>query len=378
MHETVDHTNGGFIGQIDGNDIKNPGSTKGIILNARILWTYSAAYNYDKKPEYSHHAERAYLYIRENFVDRELGGVYWEIDASGRPVNTKKQIYAQAFTIYALSEYYQFSKDEDALKLAISIFNLIEKHSFDTVYNGYFEAYDREWNLLEDLRLSDKDANEKKTMNTHLHVLEAYTNLLRIWPDEVLKKQLENLVLIHIDKIYNAANGHLDLFFGEQWEKKSHEYSFGHDIEAAWLLCDAANELDNKTLKQRVDDLAVRIADLTLREGIDVDGALLNEGLMGKVTDPDKHWWPQAEAIIGFINAWQIDKNQKLLDAAINCWDFTNETIIDHENGEWYFRVNRRGEPYFDEDKVGFWKCPYHNGRAMIETLKRISNVPNL
>lgn len=371
----VDQEKGGFIGRIDGFGNSDPGASKGGILNARILWTYSAAYNLLGEDRYAALAHRTYEYIVNHFVDEQYGGTYWELDHRGNPVNTKKQIYAQAFFIYALSEYYKFSKVEKAKQLAIDLYRLIEKHSFDEQYPGYLEAFDREWRLLDDLRLSDKDANEKKTMNTHLHVLEGYTNLCRIWDDEYLKAQLDQLVKIHMDKMMNASNHHLDLFFDVDWKVKSDVYSFGHDIEAAWLLCDAVKFSDDKALIEKVGKWAVDIAQITISEGLDMDGGLFNEGRNGRVIDTDKHWWPQAEMLIGLLNAYELSGDDNFLNTMKMVWDFIQVKMIDHEKGEWYFRINRSGISYVEEDKVGFWKCPYHNSRACIELLTRINRL---
>lgn len=371
QREMLDTLNGGFKGKIDAFGREDVEATKGSVLNTRILWTFSAACNVLKTKKYEETATRAYEYLANYFFDKECGGVYWELDATGNPVNTKKQVYAQAFAIYALSEYYKLTKNEATKQQAIALFELLERHSFDPEHNGYLEAYSREWKLLEDLRLSDKDANEKMTMNTHLHVLEGYTTLLEIWDNDRLRSQLKNLVRIHLDKILDKSTYHLNLFFDEKWELKSTEYSFGHDIEAAWLLHEAAKVLGDKALLKEVAEAAVNIARVTLEEGLDIDGGLFNEGDHGRITDPDKHWWPQAEALVGFYDAYQISNEGVFRDAALRVWDFTKRNIIDRRGGEWHFRVNRRGEPYKDEDKAGFWKCPYHNSRACLEVLKR-------
>jgi len=372
QNETWDKINGGFIGAIDGYNRKYPEASKGVILNARILWAFSAACNVLKSDEFAPTANRAYDYIIRHFLDKNDGGMFWELDFKGKVLNSKKQVYAQAFAIYALAEYHKFSKIEEAKKLAIELFRLLEKHAFDQQDDGYLEAFNRKWKLLEDLRLSDKDANEKKTMNTHLHVLEAYTNLLKIWPDDLLRKQLKNLVRIHIDKILDKSTYHLNLFFDEKWNLKSDEYSFGHDIEAAWLLCEAAKVVKEGQLINEVNNVAVKVAEVTLREGLDIDGGLMQEGKGGNYTDTDKHWWPQAEAIVGFLNAFQLSKKQEFLEAANNVWQFTKRKIIDPKNGEWWWRVNRAGTPYLEEEKAGFWKCPYHNSRVCLEVMERL------
>jgi cellobiose epimerase len=363
----IDHRNGGYFGRRNGYDELDEKADKGVILNTRILWTFSQATR-EFSQEYRPYADRAFHYLRQFFFDQEKGGVYWMVDCDGRPVNTKKQIYAQAFAIYALAEYYLATKNEESLALAIGLFRLIEKYSFDNIYNGYLEAFDRDWQLLEDLRLSDKDANEKKTMNTHLHVLEAYTNLYRCWRKPELAIQLQNLIELFRHRIINS-DLHFGLFFDDQWNVKSKEISFGHDVEGSWLLHEAAEVLGDHHLIQETGQIAVRMVDTAVAQGLDADGGLMNEA-----HDADKHWWPQAEALVGLINAWQLTGDQDYFDKTLKVWNFIQKRLIDRKNGEWFWRVNREGVVNFSEDKAGPWKCPYHNGRAMLELLKRLPN----
>lgn len=371
MNNTIDNEHGGFVGRIDGHEHLHEKAGKGSVLNARILWIFSAAYLSFKNPEYLINADRAFSYLSNQFIDKEHGGVFWMLDYKGNPIETKKQIYAQAFVIYGFSAYYNVTKNKKALEVAIALFHLIEKHAFDNEENGYFEAYDEQWNLLDDLRLSEKDANEKKTMNTHLHILEAYTSLYEIWKDEFLRKQLKNLIQLFIDR-FVTEDFRLCLFFDEHWHSKSNEISFGHDIEGSWLLQESAEILGDNGLIANTKKLSVSMANAVMHKGIDQDGGLMNEANSDGITDTDKHWWPQAEAIVGFVNAWKNSSDSNYLQSANKVWEFTKNNMIDDENGEWWFRVNKMGQPYLQEDKVGPWKCPYHNGRACLEILKRL------
>ncbi|UII25316.1 AGE family epimerase/isomerase [Fulvivirga maritima] len=368
-----DPVNGGFYGRIDGLNQLYPKADKSVILNTRILWTFSHIARYTSNKNYHEMALRAYDYIIKHFIDKNFGGVYWMVDYKGEPVNKRKQVYAQAFAIYALSEYYLCSKDEKSLQYAKDIFRHIEHYSFDAIKNGYMEAFTEEWEEIDDLRLSEKDANEKKTMNTHLHVMEAYTNLYRVWPDEELQRQLRNLLLVFFDKFINSR-AHFQLFFDENWNRKSAEISFGHDIEGSWLLCEAAEVLDDKIFIEKARAIAIKMTDAVIKEGLDSDGALMNEADEHGITDSDKHWWPQAEALVGFMNAWEIKPEPKYVDALKNNWQFINKTLLDQENGEWYWRSNKIGTIITSEDKAGPWKCPYHNNRAMMELIRRIDH----
>ena len=265
----VDHENGGFYGRIDGHEVLHPEAEKGAILNARILWTFSAAYRVMKKPEYLETATYAKEYFIEHFLDKEYGGVYWSVDSKGQPLNTRKQFYAIGFAIYGLSEYARATGDREALDYALQLYDCIEEHALDREQNGYIEATARDWQPIADMRLSELDANFPKSQNTHLHIIEPYTNLLRCLkemhaqescdyvpvlgsvlpigvsvPMETMisvEASLRNLIDIFTDKILNPETHHLDLFFEMDWTRGAgHLESYGHDIECSWLMHEAA------------------------------------------------------------------------------------------------------------------------------------------
>lgn len=369
---TVDHENGGFYGKIDNENVITKEAPKGSVLNARILWTFSAAYNQIRNPEYLQLAKRSFDYFKAYFMDQEYGGVYWSVDYNGNPLNDKKQIYALAFALYGLSEYHLAVGDEKAFAQAKQLFDDIERHSFDQEKCGYTEALTRDWKIAADLRLSDKDANEKKTMNTHLHILEAYTNLYRIWPDEKLNKQIRGLLDVFQNYIIDPQSNHLRLFMDENWISKSTIISYGHDIEAAWLLQEAAEVLHDERLITRFKTVAVGMAKAAA-EGLDTDGGLDYELEGDEHRNQEKHWWVQAEAMVGFLNAYQDSGEQHFYNKFLSSWDFINKHIIDHEKGEWFWGVNNDHSLMEGEDKAGFWKCPYHNSRACMEVIKRLA-----
>ena len=367
-----DSKNGGYFGQMTGKNQLVKNAPRGGILNARILWTFSSAALHLKNEAYLKEAEHAKEYIFNHFFDEEFGGTYWMLNADGSPANTKKQIYSQAFFIYALVELYRASGNVVALEKAKELFLLIEKYSFDKNKNGYFEAFSRDWVLLDDVRLSDKDTNEKKTMNTHLHLLEAYTNLFRFWKNPLLEIQLKNLIDLFLDKIINFETYHLNLFFDENWTCKSYIQSFGHDIEVSWLLHEAAIVLGDRETLGKVRNVVLRVADAAAK-GFREDGALMNEkNVVNNHLDTNSVWWPQAEAIVGFFNAYQLSKKEFYLEKVFNLWSFIKENLIDKENGEWYWSVSKEGQKDKLNDKAGFWKCPYHNGRMCLELISRI------
>jgi len=375
MQRTPDKQNGGFVGRIDHYNNIYPGAPKGSVLNSRILWTFSSSYIVTGKTEYLETAKRAFDYIIENFIDKDFGGVFWTVDSNGKPLDDKKQVYALAFAVYGLSEYFKSSKNETAKETAIALYHAILDHSYDNRFGGYIEALARDWQQIADLRLSAKDANEKKSMNTHLHLLEAFANLYGIWPDKSLKQKVVELITIFLNRIIDEKTYHLNLFFDEQWRSKSNISSYGHDIEAAWLIQDAAAMIGNESLLEQVKGKSVKMAEAAAK-GLDADGGLWYEyDELQKHLVREKHSWPQAEAMIGFFNTWQITGDERFLNRSLDTWKFVQEYILDKNFGEWYWGVNEDHSPMIQEDKVGIWKCPYHNSRACVEIIKRITGL---
>lgn len=373
LDKMIDRENRGFYGRIDGHGVLHPDAEKGAILNARILWTFSAAYRVLKRPEYLAAATRAKDYILEHFYDKEFGGIYWSLDYLGRPKDTKKQFYAIGFAIYGLSEYARATADREALDYAIRLFECIEQHSLDRKDNGYIEACTREWGKIEDMRLSDFDANYPKSQNTHLHIIEPYTNLFRIWKDERLEKALRNLINIFTDKILNPETHHLDLFFDNDWTRGAgHLESYGHDIECSWLMHEAALVLGDEEVLRKVEPIVKLVAKAS-EKGLNADGSMVHEANVdtGHVDD-DLHWWVQAEAVVGFFNIYQYFGDEQALEKATRCWQYIKQNLIDNENGEWYWSRHADGTLNLEDDKAGFWKCPYHNGRMCLELIERI------
>ena len=374
IDKMVDHENGGFYGRIDGHGNLHADAEKGGILNARILWTFSAAYRVLGKSEYLEMATRAKDYIIAHFIDREYGGTYWSLDCQGNPKDTKKQFYAIGFMIYGLSEYVRATGDKEALDYAIQLFDCIEEHSLDVIYNGYIEACTREWGEIADMRLSDLDANYPKSQNTHLHIIEPYANLYRVWKDERLEKALRNMINIFTDKILNPETNHLDLFFEKDWTRGAgHLESYGHDIECSWLMHEAALVLGDAEVLKKVEEIVPLVAKAS-EKGLNPDGSMIHEANLdtGHVDD-DLHWWVQAEAVVGFYNIYQHFGDESALDKSLQCWQYIKDNLIDYEGGEWYWSRRPDGTLNLDDDKAGFWKCPYHNGRMCLEIIERIS-----
>lgn len=369
---TTDEKHGGFVGRIDEHEQRIEDAEKGAVLNARILWSFSAAYNFTGEQQYLDLSHRCFLFINDKFIDKQFGGVFWSVDYTGKPLQTKKQTYAVSFAIYGLAEYYKASANEQALHMAQAFYYDLEKHTYDVQKGGYLEAFTRDWQSIDDLRLSDKDANERKTMNTHLHVLEGYTNLYRVWPNESLKESISKLIANFTNHII-GQDGHLGLFFNDDWELKSHIISYGHDIEAAWLIQEAAEAIADEALVEQTKGVALQIASAT-KEGLASNGGLNYE--LDKASNhlnAEKHWWVQAEAMVGVLNAWQLSEQPEYFQQFIAVWEFTKAHLIDRKAGEWFWGVDENNNRMQGEDKAGLWKCPYHNSRACLEVLKRLS-----
>lgn len=368
-----DTRNGAFHGEVRADLSINAKAPRGALMTCRILWTYSAALRRDPRPEYREMAQRAFDDLSQHFWDAAHGGLYWTVTADNKPLARHKQVYLQTFGIYALSEYHRATGDALALERAQMIFRLLEDRARDPKHGGYFEAFAPDWSKELPAMRRIIGGTAAKSQNTHLHVMEAYTNLLRVWPDPGLRAASTTLVGLLLDRILDPGTHHLGLYFGADWTPASTAVSFGHDIEAAWLLCEAAEVLGDAPLVARTRDAAVQIARATLAEGVSPSGGIYNEGGPRGVTNHDHEWWSQAEAVVGFLNAYQISGDAEFLRAAERTWDFIDRHVIDHRGGEWFLMVAPDGKPRPGRVKAGLWKCPYHNGRACMEIADRVA-----
>ena len=369
--ERMQDGRGGFHGRIDGEGRLISDAPRGAILNARILWTFASAFRVLGNPAWRTVADRAYLQIRDRFFDPEFGGVYWSLDASGRPLDTRKQFYAIAFALYGLAEYYRATGVEEALSLAVRLYRDIEAHSRDRIKGGYLEAAQRDWSPIADMRLSAKDRNDAKTMNTHLHILEGYTALLRVWPDAGLRESLSALLELFLGRIVRP-DGHLGLFFDENWVSQAETLSYGHEIETSWLLIEAAEVLGDPDLSAQVQACSMRLAEAAL-EGLQGDGSLIYEADPAAGTvDAERHWWVQAETVVGCLYQARLCGGDLVWqERALACWAYIRNHLI-CPGGEWYWSIRPDGTPNTTDDRAGFWKCPYHNGRMCLEVLEKL------
>lgn len=368
---TADPERGGFCGRITGEGVPQPDAPRASVLYMRLLWTFAAASRVLGDPACREAARKAREYIERHFIDPQYGGVYWSVDAQGAPLDPKKQIYSQGFAIYGMSELCRATGDARALECAKALFESVEAHAHDDRFGGYWEALGRDWSEIGDVRLSDKDANERKSMNTHLHILEPYTNLYRVWKDPRLAARIRELIELFCTRIVDPRTGHFNLFFGDDWEVRSSAVSYGHDIEGSWLLHEAALELGDKALLRRVEPVVRRLA-AAADEGRQPDGSLICESDPKRGTEErDRHWWPQAESVIGHLNLFEHFGDGEALQHAVEAWQYIDRQIIDHEGGEWFWSRRADGSPNRDDDKAGPWKCPYHNSRMCLEVIER-------
>lgn len=374
MQYAPDRERGGFYGALTNDWQVRDDMPRGSILCARILWTFSAAYRTFGTPAYREMADHAYAALTGPLWDDEYGGVYWSVDRDGVPVLDRKHHYAQAFAIYGLSEYHRATGHAESLSRAQALFDLLETHAFDPVHGGYIEGSRRDWGALDDMRLSDKEINCRKSMNTLLHILEAYTNLLRVWEDDRLRRQHRALLDAFYAHVYDSQTGHLCLFFDDDWRSLQVADSYGHDIEASWLMWEAAELHADPDLHARIKAAAVLIAEAVVEEGRDTDGSIFYEGGPDGITEDLKSWWVPAEGMVGFTNAYQLSGDAQYAAAAQSCWDYIQTKHVDHERGGWFKVLDRAGQ-LVSPFKVDAWSCPYHHGRACMELMARLNGV---
>jgi cellobiose epimerase len=372
----LDEENGGWMAWLS-NDLKPDRSQpKGLVVNSRILWAFSAVHRVRAKPVYFDMAARSFEFVMNKFWDAEHGGAFWQLDDKGKVIDDSKKIYGHAFYIYALTEFHLAFNSPAALERAKELFELIERHAHDATFGGYVEVCQRNWSEAgAGARLSEKDMNEKKSMNNQLHILESYTNLYRVWPERRVAERLREMMDIFLTRILDPHTKHLHHFFDSEWNVRSDTYTFGHDIEASWLLCEAAEELGDVKLLERVRGVALQMAEAVFNEGYGADGGLCYEGQDGQIIDGGRECWPQAEALVGFINAFELSGNKDYFAAMLRTWKFIVENVADHVHGEWFWRINSDGEPDDKLPKVSEWKGPYHATRACLELMKRLRDL---
>ncbi len=347
---------GGFYGTVmrDGTPVTD--APRGGVLCARILWSYAAAARTFGNEEYRRMADRMQRYFLDAFIDKENGGVYWLVEPDGTVLNSSKYTYAMTYGIYGLAEHYLATGNPESLQAAIGLYRTLEEKGRDSLCDGYIEAFTADWK-----RLDNYDNNAPKTMNAHLHVLEAYTLLYQCWKDEGLRQRLDFCTRLFMERIYDPARKHFQLFFDDNWNSLVEMDSYGHDVEAGWLLCDAARTLGEPGLLKRAGRIALDVTDTCLAQGMAPEGCMLYERKGGNTTRHSS-WWGQVETMLACLNAWQISGEGRYLEQAAVVWDFVKDQLIDREYGEW-FSDWVDGKPEVNAPKVSMWRCPYHTVR---------------
>ena len=360
---------GGYYGWMDYDLKLDKKAVKGCILNSRILWFFSNAYTLLKDESLLEEAKHGFAFMKEHCMDKENGGIFWSIKYNGEPEDTTKHTYNQAFAIYALSSYYEASGDEEALNMAKGLFRIIEERCTDDI--GYKEAFDKEFHEIENDKLSENGVIAQKTMNTLLHVFEAYTELYRVAKLPEVKERLEWIMDTFADKVYNPELHRQEVFFDAEMNSIIDLHSYGHDIETAWLIDRGVEVLGEKKYEEKMTpitkDLTAQIFKIAFN-----GHSLANECEKG-VVNTHRIWWVQAETVVGFLNGWKMNPDKpEYLEAAQNEWEFIKKHVIDKRSGsEWFWEVDENGNPYPGRPIVEPWKCPYHNGRMCFEVIKR-------
>ncbi len=365
-----DNENGGYYGLLDYNLNLDKKAVKGCILNSRILWFFSNAYLVLKEESLLAEADHAYAFLQEHCLDKKNGGVYWSVTWDGKAAEGMKHTYNQAFAIYALSSYYRASHKEEALETAKALFRLVEEKCTDEA--GYMEAFTEDFGPADNEKLSENGVMADKTMNTLLHLLEAYTELYDVSGDDRVKERLLYMLDLFEQKVYDPDKKRLEVFFDNNWNTLIDLHSFGHDIEASWLIDRACEVLKEDAYTEKMRAVTKELAACVYREAYR-NHSLANECEKG-VVDDTRVWWVQAESVVGYLNAWQKSGNEEYMQAAQDIWEFIKNYLVDKREGsEWFEFVNADGSEKEQKPIVQPWKCPYHNGRMCLEVIKRLS-----
>ena len=358
---------GGFYGEVTSGGTVLPEAPRGVVLNARIIWSFAAAYQALHDRKYLMAALHAFDYFLLHFCDHRYGGVYWSVTPEGKRLDAKKQLYAQGFAIYGLSELYKVTREEPALRNAINLYKVVEARFADREHGGYVEALARDFSPLEDMSLSDHDINADKTMNSHLHLLEAYANLYEVWPDAGLKAAVERLLDLVGTRIL-GPDGHLRLYFRRDWSVLPGGVSYGHDIETSWLALECAFALKDKELTERVRPWALAMGRAG-NEGLLPDGSMRYELHADGHCDDSRQWWVQAETVVGNLWLEKYHGDASGIERALACWDYIRTHLVDPQAGEWWWAVLADGTVDREHPKAGLWKCPYHNTRMCLQVM---------
>ncbi|ADN01071.1 AGE family epimerase/isomerase [Spirochaeta thermophila] len=366
-----DPIHGGFYGSITTGP--DPTAPKGLVMTARHLWTFSQAFLSRPNPAYLEAAGNAYRFLTHALYDATHRGFFWSVHPDGTPLSRVKKLYGNAFAVYALAAYHTASGDREALTLAWETFDLLEDRGRDRRHGGYYEAFTEDWSTPLPEPLGEGETPAPKTMNTHLHILEAYSTLFRTTKEPRVREAMEHLILIF--RTHIAPSSHLGLYFAEDWAPMGGGISFGHDIEATWLLTESVELLYGDPLPEWFLSWIRPVMEETARALDTHGGSLPNEQREDGSVDRARVWWVQAEAFVGFLNAYSLFEEPRYLDHACTVWRFIMDHLVDREGGEWFWAVTPEGSPLAGYEKGGMWKASYHNSRACLEGMRRIDTI---
>ncbi|WP_236973523.1 AGE family epimerase/isomerase [Membranihabitans maritimus] len=390
----IDKENGGYNTHFDENGEDTGEDEKSLIAQTRCLYTLSSALRsgYDKG-NIDQLVRHGIDFMVSKMWDEQEGGFYWMVNRKGKVVNNKKIIYGHSFAIYALTEYSLATHDPIGTQYAKKVFDLLQKYCSDTFYGGYWEMFNRDWTLCG----PGNQGGDRKTLDVHMHLMEAFTNLYESTGEEVHRRKLIECIqllkdrMIHpvyktgIPQFYKdwsvAPQIKFDIIWG--WDRFSEDGEkgnatdntcFGHNAEFAWLLIHALEILE-VDLDQYKETLRT-ILDHTVENGIDIkNGGVYVEGPhSGGVYDREKEFWQQAEVLIALLDGFIIYHEDKYWDAYKNVHRFVFDRVINHNVGEWYPLLTRGGEPIWRH--MGHsWKINYHTVRSMIQCINRINKI---
>ena len=368
--EKVTDPAGGFYGTVLNDGTAIPQAPKSAVMNARVLWAFSVAFRQYGLDSYRETADRAADYYISHFIDKEYGGTVWSVSADGEIKDGSKQSYASAFGIYGLAEHFRATGNQASLDAAIALFRTLEDHSHDNVNGGYFETFKRDWSKPDPRPAAWRPA-ATKTMNTQINMMKAYSTLYQVWPDEVLRERLFELMDIFRTRLYDKEGKHLLVNCDDEWNSLEEIHYFGHDIETAWLLTETAEVLCDEELKQNVKKQVIELTDEAIASGLAPEGAMQDEKTSRGIRERYS-WWSQCETIIGCINAWQITGDKKYFDTAWKNWEFVKAYFVDDKVGGWFKTITKDCQPA-NEPKANEWHGPYHNSHFAFEIIDRLN-----
>ena len=369
----IDKEYGGYYGWLGYDLVLDKKAEKGCILNSRILWFFANAYLTLGDELYLDYAKHAFEFLKSACVDKERGGVYWSLNYDGSVFDSTKQTYNQAFSIYALYSYYDAVKDEEAKAIALELYDIIETKCKDE--KGYLEAFTKDFLPESNEKLSENGVEATRTMNTLLHVFEAYTELYRVTKDERVGNSLRYILDIFADKMFNPELGRQEVFFDDEYNSLIDLYSYGHDIETAWLIDRGLEVLGDQAYTDKLSPMTATLESQVYK--IAFDGCSMPAECCKGVVEESRIWWVQAEAMVGFYNGYQKNPEKVEYKKAVKAlWEYIKNHIIDKREGsEWFWEVDIDGNPTSQKPIVEPWKCPYHTGRMCFELIRRKADV---